>query len=318
MGYVQGTKAALDVMRPKNKGAIVQVGSALAYRAIPLQSAYCTCKFAIRGFTDSLRAELIHEKSAITVSMLQMPGMNTIQFDWAKNLFKHKYQPVGGVYDPDVAAEAAWRAVHEGPRELWVGFSAIESIVGQMVFPPLLDRIVAKSGFNQQISDVPEIPDRPNNLYEAIPRDVGARGRFSAKSKPKALTINSTHTRIGVYAGLGLAFAATAGAAFALGTTRMTPSLRDLQGRPDAGVTRRDDDPATQRPTFMIATGLECSYPTVQGGKRRDELEETGHYEHWREDFDLCVEIGARYVRYGLPLLQDAPRPRPVQLGFRR
>ncbi len=217
MGYVQGTKAALDVMRPRNKGAIVQVGSALAYRAIPLQSAYCTCKFAIRGFTDSLRAELIHEKSAITVSMLQMPGMNTIQFDWAKNLFKHKYQPVGGVYDPNVAAEAAWRAVHEGPRELWVGFSAIESIVGEMVYPPLLDRIVAKSGFNQQISDVPEVPDRANNLYEAVPRDVGARGRFSAKAKPKALTLDSTHTRIGVYAGLGLAFAATAGAAFALG-----------------------------------------------------------------------------------------------------
>ena len=217
MGYVHGTKAALEVMRPKNSGAIVQVGSALAYRAIPLQSAYCTCKFAIRGFTDSLRAELLHERSAITVSMLQMPGMNTIQFDWAKNLFKHKYQPVGGVYDPNVAAEAAWRAVHRGPRELWVGFSAIESIVGEMLFPPLLDRIVAKSGFNQQISDVPEVPGRPDNLYEAVPRDVGARGRFSNKAKPKALTIDSTHTRIAAYLGLGVAFAATAGAAFALG-----------------------------------------------------------------------------------------------------
>ncbi|MBV8684991.1 MAG: SDR family NAD(P)-dependent oxidoreductase, partial [Caulobacteraceae bacterium] len=103
MGYVYGTKAALEVMRPRNSGAIVQVGSALAYRAIPLQSAYCACKFAIRGFTDSLRTELIHEGSKITVSMLQMPGMNTIQFDWARNLFPTKYQPVGEVFDPQVA-----------------------------------------------------------------------------------------------------------------------------------------------------------------------------------------------------------------------
>jgi short-subunit dehydrogenase len=217
LGYVHGTKAALDVMRPVNKGAIIQVGSALAYRAIPLQSAYCTCKFAIRGFTDSLRAELIHEKSDITVTMLQMPGMNTIQFDWAKNLFKHKYQPVGGVFDPDVCAEAAWRAVHDAPRELWVGGSAIQSIVGELMFPPLLDRVVAKAGFNQQISDTPEIPGRPNNLYAPVKADVGARGRFSAKAKPKALTINSTHARIGAAAVAVTALAAVAGVGYALG-----------------------------------------------------------------------------------------------------
>lgn len=216
MGYVYGTQAALEVMRPKNHGAIVQVGSALAYRAIPLQSAYCTCKFAIRGFTDSLRAELLHEKSAITVSMLQMPGMNTIQFDWAKNLMADKYQPVGNVYDPDVAAEAAWRAVAEGPRELWVGSSAIQSIVGEMVFPPLLDRVVAKQGFSQQISHVPDPPNRPNNLYTPVKADVAARGRFSAKSKPKALTLDATHARLA--AGIGalsiLALAMRAGVAW--------------------------------------------------------------------------------------------------------
>jgi short-subunit dehydrogenase len=202
MGYVHGTKAALEVMRPKDQGAIVQVGSALAYRAIPMQAAYCACKFAIRGFTDSLRAEFAHNKSKIKLTMVQMPGMNTIQFDWAKNLFKDKYQPVGGVYDPDVAARAVWRAVHSGPRELWVGFSAIEAIVGEMVFPPLLDRIVAKSGFEGQISDVPEVPGRPNNLYQAVPRDVGARGRFGDKAKPSALTLDSTHLRLGVYGGV--------------------------------------------------------------------------------------------------------------------
>ena len=211
MGYVHGTKAALEVMRPKDSGAIVQVGSALAYRAIPMQAAYCACKFAIRGFTDSLRAEFAHSKSRIKLTMLQMPGMNTIQFDWAKNLFDDKYQPVGDVFDPDVAAEAAWRAVRTGPRELWVGGSAIQAIVGEMVFPPLLDRIVAKSGFGQQISDTPETPGRPNNLYAPVKRDVGARGRFGDKAKPRALTLDSTHARLGAF-GAALALLAGVGA----------------------------------------------------------------------------------------------------------
>ena len=158
LGYVRGTLAALEPMRKANAGAIIQIGSALAYRAIPLQSAYCACKFAIRGFTDSLRAELDHEKSNIRLSMLQMPGMNTPQFDWAKVKLKNKYQPVGEVFDPEIAADAVWRAIHEAPRELWVGGSAIQAIVGEMAFPPLLDRIVGKSGFEQQISDVPETP----------------------------------------------------------------------------------------------------------------------------------------------------------------
>src|SRR6185312_1127362 len=121
LGYVYGTLAALEPMRAKGHGAIVQVGSALAYRAIPLQGAYCACKFAIRGFTDSLRAELEHDRSRITVSMLQMPGMNTPQFDWARNKLPNKYQPVGDVFDPEVAAEAAFRAVRTGAREYWVG-----------------------------------------------------------------------------------------------------------------------------------------------------------------------------------------------------
>src|SRR5579875_759737 len=110
LGYVHGTLAALGAMREADRGVIIQVGSALSYRAIPLQSAYCACKFAIRGFTDSLRTELLHEGSNVRVCMMQMPGMNTIQFDWARNHFKVKYQPVGDVFQPDVAAEAAWRA----------------------------------------------------------------------------------------------------------------------------------------------------------------------------------------------------------------
>ncbi len=217
MGYVHGTRAALEVMRPKDRGAIVQVGSALAYRAIPMQAAYCACKFAIRGFTDSLRAELAHEKSKIKLTMLQMPGMNTLQFDWAKNLFDHKYQPVGDVFDPDVAAEAAWRAVKTGPRELWVGGSAIQAIVGEMAFPPLLDRIVAKSGFDQQISDVPEAPGRPDNLFSPVKRDVGARGRFSDKAKPRALTVDSTHLRLAVGGAFILVLAGVGALGYAAG-----------------------------------------------------------------------------------------------------
>jgi len=202
LGVVYGTQAALEVMRPRNAGAIVQVGSALAYRAIPLQSAYCSCKFGIRGFTDSLRCELRHERSAVTFSMLQMPGMNTIQFDWSKNLFRRKYQPVGDVFDPQVAAEAAWRAVRDGPRELWVGASAIEAIVGQLLFPPLLDRMMAKTGYDEQISDLPEKPGRPDNLHAPVAADVAARGRFSDRAKPRAVIVDATKARLAAGAAL--------------------------------------------------------------------------------------------------------------------
>lgn len=212
MGYVHGTQAALAVMRPRNQGAIIQIGSALAYRGIPLQSAYCAAKFAIRGFTDSLRAELYHQGSAVTLSMLQMPGMNTIQFDWAKNLFRDKYQPVGDVFDPDVAAEAAWRAVRDRPRELWVGGSAIQAIVGEMVFPPLLDRILARTGFEGQITSTPEVAGRPDNLRQAVQADVGARGRFGDKAKPRALTVDATRARLAVGAGVISAALAVSGA----------------------------------------------------------------------------------------------------------
>jgi short-subunit dehydrogenase len=220
MGYVYGTKAALEIMLPRNQGAIVQVGSALAYRAIPLQSAYCSCKFAIRGFTDSLRAELRHRGSAVTLSMLQMPGMNTIQFDWAKNLLPTKYQPVGEVFDPEVAAEAAWRAVERRPRELWVGGSAIEAIVGQMVWPPLLDRKVAKSGYDQQLSRTPEQPGRSDNLYQPVKADVAARGRFSGRAKPRALIVEGTQARLAAGAALALGLLAAAGAGVALARGR--------------------------------------------------------------------------------------------------
>ncbi len=176
LGYVHGALAALDPMRERGGGAIVQVGSALAHRSIPLQSAYCAAKFAIRGFTDSLRTELIHEKSPITVTMVQMPAMNTPQFDWARDKLPHEDHPVGESFDPDVAADAVWRAVKEGPRELWVGGSTVEAITGQIAVPRFLDRYLSRAAWDGQVTDIPEQP-RQGNLNEAVP---GIRARADA------------------------------------------------------------------------------------------------------------------------------------------
>lgn len=208
LGYVHGTLAALEAMRPRDSGTIIQIGSALAYRAIPLQSAYCAAKFAIRGFTDSLRSELAHQKSAIRVSMLQMPGMNTPQFNWARNKLPKKYKPVGAVYDPEIAAEAAWRAAHEAPRELWVGCSAIQAIAGQMIAPALLDRMLARTAWQGQMDTVDEDPARQDNLEATVPGDQAARGRFGAEAKPSAFILDPEMGRLAfaavIVAALGL------------------------------------------------------------------------------------------------------------------
>jgi len=203
LGCVHGTLAALEPMRDRGQGAILQVGSALAYRAIPLQSAYCAAKFAIRGFSDALRAELAHQKSQITVTMLQMPGMNTPQFDWARNKLPVEYQPVGAVFDPEVAGEAAWRAVRERPRELWVGGSAVQAIVGQMIAPGLLDRYIGKTGWDGQVTEVPN-PHAPDNLYQPAPGHQGERGRFGGRARAHAWILDPAKARValgGVVAG---------------------------------------------------------------------------------------------------------------------
>jgi NAD(P)-dependent dehydrogenase (short-subunit alcohol dehydrogenase family) len=194
LGYVHGTLAALEPMRRRGRGAIVQVGSALSYRAIPLQSAYCAAKFAIRGFTDSLRAELIHENSRITLTMLQMPGMNTPQFDWARNKLPVRYQPVGGVFDPSVAGEAAWRAVRDGPRELWVGSSAVEAIAGQLLAPGLMDRKMARSAWDGQITNTAN-PHGPDNLFEPAPGRYAERGRFGDRARSRAAIVDPRKAR---------------------------------------------------------------------------------------------------------------------------
>jgi short-subunit dehydrogenase len=196
LGYVHGTLAALQTMLPRDKGTIVQVGSALAYRSIPLQSAYCAAKHAIVGFTDSLRCELIHDKSNVHVTAVHMPAMNTPQFSWVKSRLARKAQPVPPIFEPELCAEAVYYAAHHRRREMWVGGSTVQAIVGQKIIPGLLDLYLGKTGYKAQQTGVPEDPSRPNNLFEAVDdeRDYGAHGRFDGKSsgasKQVALDLN--------------------------------------------------------------------------------------------------------------------------------
>ena len=185
LGYVYGTLAALDRMLPRDRGTIIQVGSALSMRSIPLQSAYCAAKHAIIGFTDSLRCELYHDKSNVQLTVVQMPAMNTVQFTWVKSRLPDKPQPVPPIYQPEVAAEVVFHAAqaHRPRREYWVGSSTVEAILGQKVIPGLLDRYLGKTGFKAQQLDTPDNPDRPNNLWEYVPGKHQTHGPFDDQSK---------------------------------------------------------------------------------------------------------------------------------------
>jgi short-subunit dehydrogenase len=183
LGFVYGTMAALKRMRPRDHGTIVQVGSALAFRAIPLQSAYCGSKFAIRGFTDSLRSELLHEKSRVHVTMVQMPALNTPQFDWARNKMGRRPQPVAPIFQPEVAAEAIYFAAHAKRRELYVSWSNWKVILANKLMPGVLDHILARKGFSGQLTDEPADPGRPDNLFTAVAGDHGAHGRFDQRAR---------------------------------------------------------------------------------------------------------------------------------------
>jgi NAD(P)-dependent dehydrogenase (short-subunit alcohol dehydrogenase family) len=188
LGVVYGTMSALKRMRQRDRGAIVQVGSALAYRGIPLQSAYCGAKHAVQGLCDSLRAELFHEGSNVHVTMVQLPALNTPQFDVVRSVLPKKAQPVPPIYQPEVAARAlAYAADHPQRREYWVGATTAATIVANTVVPGLLDRYLGKTGFESQQTDEPEDPDRPDNLWEPIPGDRGAHGRFDDRSHPRSL-----------------------------------------------------------------------------------------------------------------------------------
>lgn len=182
LGYVHGTLAALRRMKQRNRGVIIQVGSALAYRGIPLQSAYCAAKHAIQGFNDSLRSELINDGINVRITEVHLPAMDTPQFDWSKSRMPRKAQPVPPIYDPDIAAEAIYWAAHHKRRELYVGYPTALAIIGNKIAPWLGDWYLGKTGVESQMTDEPVDPDQPNNLYEPVPGDQGAHGRFGDQS----------------------------------------------------------------------------------------------------------------------------------------
>lgn len=197
LGQVYGTSAALKRMLPRDKGAIILIGSALAYRGIPLQSAYCGAKHAIHGFFESLRCELIKDKSKVSVSMVQMPAMNTTQFGWVKSYLKNKPKPMGTIYEPEVAARAVLQVARNPQRELYVGYTTIEAILGNKILPDFMDHYLARTGFKGQQTDEPVLPGRKNNLWEPLPGDHGAHGSFAAKSwNVSPETWMATHKKI--------------------------------------------------------------------------------------------------------------------------
>ncbi len=195
LGYVYGTLAALRRMLPRDRGIIVQVGSALAYRAIPLQSAYCAGKFAVRGFTDALRVELEHDKSRVKVTMVQMPAVNTPQFDWVKTRLPYRPQPVPPIYQPEVAAEAIFFAAHHYRREYFVSFSAYKAIWGNKIAPWFADRFLARTGYSSQQTDQPAPSYRPDNLWMEVPRNCGAHGDFDWRARSSSWAFELTKRR---------------------------------------------------------------------------------------------------------------------------
>src|SRR5512138_1607682 len=183
LGFVHGTLAALKHMLPRDEGHVIQIGSALVYRSIPLQSAYCASKAAIRGFTASLRCELRHDRSRVRVSLIELPAVNTPQFDVVRSRLPNRPQPVPPIYQPEVIARATLYVAEHPVRELWVGWSTLAAILGQKLFPGLLDRYLARTGYRSQQTDEPAMPGRPDNVDRPLPGDRGAHGRFDARAR---------------------------------------------------------------------------------------------------------------------------------------
>ncbi len=182
LGYVYGTLSALRRMVPRDRGVVVQIGSALAYRSIPLQSAYCGAKHAIQGFTESLRSELIHDGSRVRLAIVQLPAVNTPQFSWIKTRMPKHPQPVPPIFQPEVIARSVYWVAHHPRREFTIGLSAVQAIIGDKFVPGLLDHYLAYMGYGAQQTKEPVDPDRQNNLYNPLPGDYGARGPFDDRS----------------------------------------------------------------------------------------------------------------------------------------
>src|SRR5438034_8961459 len=182
LGYVYGTLAALKRMSSRDRGVIVQVGSALAYRGIPLQSAYCAAKHAVQGFCDSLRCELLHDQSCVRLTMVQLPALNTPQFGWVKSRLPRKAQPVPHIFQPEVAAEAIYFAAHDPRREFYVGAPSVAVITVTKFAPALLDHYLGRTGYDSQQHDGAEDPNRADNLWHPLPGDHGAHGAFDTRA----------------------------------------------------------------------------------------------------------------------------------------
>jgi NAD(P)-dependent dehydrogenase (short-subunit alcohol dehydrogenase family) len=225
LGYVWGTLAALRRMLPHDRGSIVQVGSALAYRGIPLQSAYCAAKHAVQGFCDSLRSELLHDGSHVHLCMVQMPALNTPQFGWVKSRLPRKPQPVPPIFQPEVAARAIVYAAHHKRREIYVGWPTVKAVVGNKVAAGYADHYLARNGYDSQQRDGLADPDRPDNLWEPVPGDHGAHGDFDDRAMEHSSQLwANTHRGLVALAGI----AGIAGALFL--------RARKREGGPGLGI----------------------------------------------------------------------------------
>ncbi len=212
LGTVYGTMAALRRMVPRDRGKVVQVGSALAYRAIPLQAAYCGAKFGVRGFTDSIRSELLHDRSRVQITMVQLPGVNTPQFNWCRAKLPNHPQPVPPIYQPEVPAEAVYWAAHHRRRELWVGYSAVQAIMASMLAPSIADRYLARKAFDgQQVADGPIEGERAGNLFEPLPDLAATHGIFDAQAKSRSPALWAAKHRRMLASAAALAGVALAG-----------------------------------------------------------------------------------------------------------
>lgn len=208
LGFVHGTQSALRRMRPRDRGTIVQVGSALAYRAIPLQAAYCGAKFATRGFTNSVRTELLYDRSRVHVTMVHLPAINTPQFDWGRNHMSRRPQPVKPIFQPEVAAEGVWWAARRRKREVWVGEPTLRAILGERVMPWLLDRYLARTAWDGQQAQAPVPKDPPDNLFSPADEheDFGTHGRFDDDSRDHSIQMRLSRHRLALsLAALGAA-----------------------------------------------------------------------------------------------------------------
>jgi len=224
LGYVYGTLAALKYMLPRDRGVIVHVGSALAYRSIPLQAAYCASKHAVLGFFASLRTELMHDGSHVQTTMVQMPALNTPQFGWVRSKLPRKAQPVPPIYQPEVAARMIWHAAHHPEkREYYAAWSVVEAIVGNKIVPSYADEYLAKNGYESQQYDGSEDPNRPDNLYEPLPGDHGAHGSFDKRAKSW-----SAEAFVEQHAGASLAMVGIALAGIAWGIFKGVRSRREV------------------------------------------------------------------------------------------